>query len=103
MNNSSPEKQKIIDYYNKQLQFSNTLKKWPVSTLDSEHYLLELTNTELMEMLKNPSEWSKQDLHLAEKILSIRNNHLHKNKKRMNVWVILLLVLLTLFLVIYLT
>lgn len=103
MNNSSPEKQKIIDYYNKQLQFSNTLKKWSVSTLDSEHYLLELTNTELMEMLKNPSEWSKQDLHLAEQILSIRNNHLHKNKKRMNVWVILLLVLLTLFLIIYLT
>lgn len=103
MNNPRLEKQKIIDYYHKKLQSSSTLKKWSISTLNAEHYLLDLTNAELMEMLKNPSEWSKQDLHLAEQILSIRNNHLHKNKKRMNIWVILLLVLLTIFLVIYLT
>lgn len=103
MNNPRLEKQKIIDYYHKKRQSSSTLKKWSISTLNTEHYLLELTNAELMEMLKNPSEWSKQDLHLAEQILSIRNSSLHKNKKKLSIWGVVLLLLLTILLAIVLT
>ncbi|MFZ4401399.1 MAG: hypothetical protein ACOYO1_15295 [Bacteroidales bacterium] len=48
--------------------------------IDKEHYLLEFTNEELLEIIEKPDEWSKPDFIIAQTILNNRGIKITQEK-----------------------
>jgi len=51
-----------------------------ISSLESDYYLYDFSNDELMEVIKKPDEWSAQDFVIAQKILADRGNNLSQKE-----------------------
>lgn len=49
--------------------------------IPKEHYLLEFTDLELLDIIKYQEEWSKYDYQIAGKILEIRGIKEHENSE----------------------
>jgi hypothetical protein len=48
--------------------------------MDKDHYLLEFTDQELLEIIEKPDEWNKPDLIYAQKILNDRGLNITQEK-----------------------
>src|SRR5687767_814772 len=51
-----------------------------ISNLDADYYLTFFTNDELLDIINNPGEWSRQDFFIAKKILEERGTTLSDEK-----------------------
>ena len=49
-----------------------------ITTLEKDYYLFSFTNDELIEILRKPDEWSRQDFLIARKILDERGQHINE-------------------------
>ena len=47
-----------------------------ITALEKDYYLFSFTNEELIEILRKPDEWSRQDFLIARKILDERGEHI---------------------------
>jgi hypothetical protein len=50
-----------------------------IDDLDSEHYILDFTNTELFEIIARPDEWSPVDFKLAIELLKKRGKNIDED------------------------
>ena len=51
-----------------------------ISALEKDYYLFSFTNSELLEIIQKPDEWSRQDFLIARKILNERGTELPDEK-----------------------
>ena len=51
-----------------------------ISTLDPDYYLYFFTDEDLLDIINNPDEWSRQDFFIAKKILGERGTNLTDEK-----------------------
>ncbi|HEV8272206.1 MAG TPA: hypothetical protein VGQ04_12935 [Chitinophagaceae bacterium] len=49
-----------------------------ITALEKDYYLFSFTNDELIEILRKPDEWSRQDFLIARKILEERGQHINE-------------------------
>jgi hypothetical protein len=49
-----------------------------ITALEKDYYLFSFTNDELIEILRKPDEWSRQDFLIARKILDERGQHINE-------------------------
>ena len=49
-----------------------------ITALEKDYYLFSFTNDELIEILRKPDEWSRQDFLIARKILAERGQPVHE-------------------------
>ena len=49
-----------------------------ITALEKDYYLFSFTNDELIEILRRPDEWSRQDFLIARKILDERGQHINE-------------------------
>ena len=50
-----------------------------ITALEKDYYLFSFTNDELIEILRKPDEWSRQDFLIARKILDERGEHISED------------------------
>lgn len=50
-----------------------------ITALERDYYLFSFTNDELIEILRKPDEWSRQDFLIARKILDERGEHISED------------------------
>jgi len=50
-----------------------------ITALEKDYYLFSFTNEELIEILRKPDEWSRQDFLIARKILDERGEHISED------------------------
>ena len=51
-----------------------------ITALEKDYYLFSFTNEELIEILRKPDEWSRQDFLIARKILDERGEHISEDE-----------------------
>lgn len=49
-----------------------------ITALEKDYYLFSFTNDELIEIIRKPDEWSRQDFLIARKILDERGQHINE-------------------------